>query len=113
MKRQKKSATNLSREEIITILKQELPRLKEQYGVERIVLYGSYAKGKQKNKSDIDVLVDLKETPGFEFFSLNDRLEEILGRKVDLATFDHYKSSFHNPRYKHIAEDIEKSLIYV
>jgi predicted nucleotidyltransferase len=113
MKRQKKSATNLSREEIITILKQELPRLKEQYGVERIVLYGSYAKGKQKNKSDIDVLVDLKETLGFEFFSLNDRLEEILGRKVDLATFDHYKSSFHNPRYKHIAEDIEKSLIYV
>jgi predicted nucleotidyltransferase len=108
-----KRTTVLSPEEVISILKKYLPSLKNQYGVERIVLVGSFAKGTQKKKSDIDILVDLKKPLGFEFVNLADRLEEILGRKVDVATYDHYKRSFSNPRYKHIAEDIKKSMIYV
>jgi predicted nucleotidyltransferase len=103
----------ISKERIIRILRKELPDLKEKYGVEKIVLYGSFAKGTHKKKSDIDILVDIKKPIGLEFVSLADRLEEILGRKVDVATYDHYKRSFHNPRYKHIAEDIKKSLIHV
>lgn len=90
-----------------------MPYLKDKYGVERIILYGSFARGSQKKQSDIDILVDLRKTLGFEFIELADTLEEKLGRKVDVATFAHFKRSFHNPRYKHIAEDIEKSLIYV
>ena len=113
MKKQPKKITLLTREKVISIMKKELPYLKDKYGVERIVLYGSFAKGKQKKKSDIDILVDLRKTLGLEFVELADRLEEILGRKVDVATFDHFKRSFNNPRYKHIAEDIKKSMIYV
>lgn len=71
------------------------------------------AKGKQKKKSDIDILVDLKKPLGLDFIKLTDRLEERLGKKVDVATFDCYRRSFNNPRYKHIAEDIKKSLLYV
>ena len=102
-----------TKEEIIQILRRELPYLKEKYGVEKIVLYGSFAKGTHKKKSDIDILVDIKRPIGLEFVSLADRLEEILGRKVDVATYAHFRRSFQNPRYKHIAEDIKKSLIYV
>ena len=47
-----------TREQIISVLKKELPYLKEKYGVERIVLYGSFAKGKPKRTSDVDILVD-------------------------------------------------------
>ena len=65
-------------------MKKELPYLKDKYGVEKDVLYGSFAKGKQKKKSDIDILVDLRKTLGLEFVELADRLEEILGRKVTL-----------------------------
>jgi predicted nucleotidyltransferase len=103
----------LSREEVMSILKKELPDLRDRYGVERIFLYGSFAKGQQTKKSDIDMLVDTKKPLGLEFVALADRLEEILGRKVDVATYDHYKRSFHNPRYKHIAEKIKKSMIHV
>ncbi len=103
----------LAREKVISILKEELPSLRESFGVERIILFGSFAKGVQKKKSDVDILVDLRKPLGLEFVALADKLEEILGRKVDVATYDHFKSSFHNPRYKHIAEDIEESLIYV
>lgn len=113
MKKQPQRTTVLTREKVISILKKELPYLKDRYGVERIFLFGSFAKGQQTKKSDIDMLVDIKKPLGLEFVALADRLEEILGRKVDVATYDHFKSSFHNPRYKHIAEDINKSLIYV
>lgn len=113
MKKQSKKTTVLTREQIISILKKELPKLKDEYGVERVVLYGSFAKGTQKKKSDIDILVDIKKSIGLEFVSLSDRLEEVLGRKVDVATYAHFRRSFQNPRYKHIAEDIEKSMIYV
>jgi uncharacterized protein len=113
MKKQPKRTTVVTREQVISTLKKELPKLKDKYGVERIVLYGSFAKGTQRRKSDIDILVDIKKSIGLEFVSLADRLEEILGRKVDLATYAHFRRSFNNPRYKHIAEGIEKSMIYV
>jgi|SRR3972149_9745296 len=105
--------SELSREQIISILKKELPYLKDRYGVERIVLYGSFAKGNPTKKSDVDILVELRKTLGLEFVELADILEEKLRRKVDIATLDHYKRSFNNPRYRHIADDIKKSMIYV
>ena len=40
--------------------------------------------------SDIDILVEFEagHTPGFGFFSLQDELAELLGREVDLGTFN-------------------------
>ena len=102
-----------TREQIISVLKKELPYLKEKYGVERIVLYGSFAKGKPKRTSDVDILVDVRGAIGLEIVDLANMLEDRLGRRVDIATLSHYKRSFGNPRYKHIAEDISKSMIYV
>ena len=113
MKKDKKMPIVMTRDDIISILEKELPKLKVEYGVQRIVLYGSFAKGTQKKKSDIDILVDIKKPIGLEFVSLADRLEEILGRKVDVATYAHFRRSFQNPRYRHIAEDIKRHMIYV
>ena len=113
MKKEKKKPVVMTRDDVISILEKELPKLKDEYGVQRIILYGSFARGTQKKKSDIDILVDIKKPIGIEFVSLADRLEEILGHKVDVATYAHFRKSFQNPRYKHIAEDIKKSMIYV
>ena len=103
----------LTKEEILQALKKKLPYLRERYGVEEIAIYGSFAKGYQTTKSDIDILVKLIKPLGLEFVSLAYYLEEILGRKVDLATFDTMRRGIENPRYKHIATDIERTLIYV
>jgi hypothetical protein len=108
-----KGKTILSREEEIAALKEERPYLKDRYSVERIILFNSFAKRNQKKKSDVDILVDLSKPLGLEFVELSDRLEEKLGRKFDFATFEHFKKSFYNSRYKHIDEDIKKSMIYV
>lgn len=103
----------LTKEKVVQILQRELPYLREKYGVEKIALYGSFAKTRQKKKSDVDILVQLAKPLGLEFVSLAYYLEEVLGRKVDLATFDTLKRSLETPRYQHIASDIQRTLVYV
>ena len=102
-----------TREQIFQILKNELPYLNEKYGVERIAIYGSFAKGNQRKRSDIDILVQLIKPLGLDFIKLAYHLEKVLKRRVDLATFDTLKRSLENPRYKHIASDIQGTLSYV
>lgn len=100
-------------DEVLQILQNELPQLKEKYGVEQMAIFGSYAKGSQTPKSDIDILVQLAKPLGLDFIELAYHLEKVLGRKVDIATFDCLKRNRENQRYKHIALDIERTLMYV
>ncbi|MEK7397012.1 MAG: nucleotidyltransferase family protein [Candidatus Poribacteria bacterium] len=101
-----------TKEDILQILKGEMPYLKSKYGVERIAIFGSFAKGNQNSKSDIDILVQLTKPIGLDFMELADYLEEILGRKVDLSTFNQMMRSKENSRYQHIALDVERTMIY-
>lgn len=104
----------LTKEKIVDILRRELPYLRKRYGVEKIAIFGSFAKGLQRKGSDVDILVELKKPLGLDFVDLAYYLEEVLNKvKVDVATFDCLKNSYKNPRYEHIAEDIEQNLIYV
>ena len=64
----------------------------EEAGVRRSALFGSFARGEAGEKSDIDILVELPEGAGlFDFVGLRIKLEEALGRKVDLVEFDTLK----------------------
>ena len=58
------------------------------YHVEFSYLFGSYAKGKATEKSDVDLLVSTEtistETTGLTFFEMTERLRESLHKKVDL-----------------------------
>ena len=101
------------KQEIMQLLEKHLPYLHQKYGVQRIALFGSFAKGNQTTKSDVDILVQLMKPLGLEFVGLAYHLEKILKKKVDLATFNTLQRSLENPRYKHIASDIERTLSYV
>ena len=69
------------------ILKDQLPQLTSQYKIKSLGLFGSYVRGEQKKRSDLDILVEFNETPGlFKFVRLENELSEILGVKVDLVT---------------------------
>ncbi len=113
MKGRNKSKPDLTREDVLSILKEEMPHLRRKYGVQRMLLYGAFAKGKPTDKSDVDILVALRKDLGFAFIELADRLEELLGRRVDITTCSHFESSSRNQRYRHIAEDIRQSMIHV
>ena len=78
-----------TKEEILSMLKAELPNLRKEYGVDTLALFGSYAKDEQREDSDIDMLVEFVETVDFfEFMRLEFHLTDLLGIKVDLITPD-------------------------
>ena len=55
-------------------------------GVRSLALFGSLARGEARPDSDVDLLVEFTEVPGFfGYVGLRDRLAEILGRPVDLV----------------------------
>lgn len=57
-------------------------------GARRLGVFGSYARGEERDDSDVDVYVefdDAKRTYD-NFFALHERLEKLLGRRVDLVT---------------------------
>ena len=76
-----------TKKEILEILRQKLPELRERYGVKKIGLFGSYARGEQKERSDIDLLVEFeKPIDLFRLFELEEELSELLGTKVEIVT---------------------------
>lgn len=73
------------------IKKKVLPILK-QAGVTKSSIFGSYIRGDQTKNSDIDILVDLPRGKSlFDFIDLQMKLEEALGKKVDLGEYSTIK----------------------
>jgi len=71
---------------LVEKLKGELPRLREEFSVKSLGLFGSYARGEQKRGSDLDILVEFTEIPGmFRYLELERDLSRILGAPVDLV----------------------------
>jgi len=96
---------NLSHTEIIGTLKADKTFLQKEFGVIKIGLFGSYAKGMQNIDSDIDILVELKE-PRFEWLAgLQIYLEMKFSRKVELVR----KGKNVNRR---LTQRIEREVIY-
>lgn len=48
--------------DVLEILKEHETLIKEKFGVKRIGIFGSFARGEKKVGSDIDVLVEFEET---------------------------------------------------
>ena len=75
-----------------SILNQALPRLREEYGVASLGLFGSYRRGEQRPDSDLDILVTFTITPGLlRLIALENHLSDLLGVKVDLVLRDSLK----------------------
>lgn len=60
----------------------------KRYGIKRAKVYGSFARGEERDDSDVDLLVTLgdKKLSIWDFVGLRDELEEQLDRPVDVVT---------------------------
>jgi len=81
-----------SLEEITELIRQHKPELKRQFHVDKIGVFGSYARGKQKKRSDVDFLVTFDaDISLFAHVDLNIYLTELMGRKVDVVPRDNLR----------------------
>lgn len=77
-------------EEILTILQQNREAIRA-YGVRRLGLFGSYARGEGADESDLDFVVEF-ETKSFDaYMELKEFLETLFGCRVDLVLADAIK----------------------
>jgi uncharacterized protein len=77
---------SMVKQEIIKIIRNSKLEMESNYGVQRLGLFGSYVKEKQRKKSDIDILVAFnRDIDLFDFLDLREFLESRLSIKVDLV----------------------------
>ena len=72
----------------LDIDRERLGEICGRYGVKRLEAFGSLARGDAGEGSDLDILVTFTEDthPGLDVVSLQDELEDLFGRPVDLLT---------------------------
>jgi predicted nucleotidyltransferase len=83
---------SLALENILNMLRQQLPMLAERYHVDTLEVFGSYVRSEQKKDSDLDILVTFKEDPSLlTYIAIENYLSDLLGIKVDLVMKDSLK----------------------
>lgn len=92
--------------DIIKKIAELKPSLINEFNISFIGVFGSYARNNVTEESDIDILVEFNETPGLvKFYTLQDFLENVFQKKVDLITINSLK--------KEIKDNIYKDLISI
>lgn len=95
-----------SLQDIKAALAKHKPEIQRKFKVKEIGIFGSYTRGKQKEKSDLDVLVEFSEPVGlFKFMDLEEYLQNLFDVKVDLVSRKALKP--------HIGERILREVIYI
>ena len=95
----------MDKNQIIQTLQTEKQHLKENFGVEKIALFGSYAHGTSHSDSDIDLFVEF-DKPSYSFLmNLYSYLETKLNAKIEIVRKGPHLS-------ERFLKTIEKDLIY-
>jgi predicted nucleotidyltransferase len=73
-------------EDIKKKLESHKTEMAKRYKVKEIGIFGSFARGENRRRSDVDILVDFEEMPGFAgLCDLESYIEKLLRRKVDVV----------------------------
>ena len=99
----------LTTQNVTDILRQQYPYLSSEYGVKRLGVFGSYAKGNPHEHSDIDLVAEFDRPLGLKFIELTDYLEQLFQTSVDVLT----PAGIQAIRNTQVAADIQESIVYV
>jgi predicted nucleotidyltransferase len=77
----------INRETVLECLRSALPDLKRQWPIRSLGVFGSMVRDDARDESDVDILVEFEHPVGLvAFFGLEDALEKVAGRRVDLVS---------------------------
>ncbi|MBT3583177.1 hypothetical protein HN510_05135 [Candidatus Woesearchaeota archaeon] len=71
----------------IKFIKLKIIPILKKYNVKKAGVFGSYADGKQKKASDVDILIEPPKGAGFDFIDIEDDIKLALDKKIDLVTY--------------------------
>ncbi len=99
-----------SRQEVVQRLQEALPTLRKRYGVRRLALYGSFAYGRPHARSDVDLVAELERPLGWDLVAMAHFLEQLLGRRIDITTFECLQQAAEIPHKRPLVEAVFRSL---
>jgi len=85
-----------TKEEILKVLEQERDTIR-QYGVRRLGLFGSYARGEATEQSDLDFVVEFERKSFDGYMDLREFLEKRFNCSIDLVIADAVKPALRTP----------------
>jgi len=92
--------------EYIELLRQFKENNMQLYGIKQLGIFGSVARGEQREDSDIDIYVELESAELFKMVHLKEDLQDLLETKVDLVRLRDTMDTYLRKR-------IEKDGLYV
>lgn len=98
----------LTRTDILETLQRHRPEL-TRFSVRTIALFGSYAKDAQTDTSDLDFVVEFSPPTYDNFAGLEQFLEQLFERKVDILT----PAGVDSILVPEIGADIKRTLVHV
>jgi hypothetical protein len=96
----------MKREDIISFIASHKAEFEQEFGVKRIGLFGSYARGEVREDSDVDIVVEIEKPDLFHLIGIKQAIEEALGNKVDIVRF-------RDTMNQALRSRIERDVIYV
>jgi len=96
----------MTQEQILDYLTAHKDRFKKLYNLNKIGIFGSYARDEATPQSDIDIVVDLDKSTMFGLVAIKNDIEEYFKTHVDIVQVRDRMNSL-------LKERIEKEAIYV
>jgi uncharacterized protein len=96
----------LTRQRALAELRRHKAAFEREFGVTRLGIFGSIARGDPRADSDLDVIVERREPDLFALVHIKERLSSSLRRPVDVV-------SYRDRMNKYLKSRIEKEAIYV
>ena len=96
----------MTQEQILHYLSTHKDRFQKRYHVNKIGIFGSYARNEATPESDIDIVVDLKKSTMFGLVGIKEDIEEYFKTHVDIVQIRDRMNGL-------LKERIEKEAIYV
>lgn len=78
----------MTKANVLRYLSEHKKEFEQRFGITKLGLFGSYARDEEKENSDIDILVELRQdltNINEKKFELRDIIEKEFGKKVDIA----------------------------
>ena len=108
----------ITKEDILNILTKDMPQLQKQFKVRKLALFGSYARGDQRQDSDVDILVEVDPSKPVVFTW--DRVLDFEKNSAPYIQYSHARAcsiikkaskKTENPDYSLLTSPLERDII--